>query len=178
MSIYLFKSESEFHSFNKSMSEIFDIEYIHQEYNPEEYIYIPFNNKSYSGEYNGFYGKSHTEEYKQERSELMLGNSHSKGHISTSETIEKLRLSRMGYTHNVETKKKIGESNKGKRKGLNLTEEWRQNIIESCGAKKVMGPDGTIYDSIRGAAKLLNTYPATIKNRAGKELFGWKFVEE
>jgi hypothetical protein len=133
--------------------------------------------ESLYGEMNPFYGKKHTEEYKKERSRIMMGNTHSKGHIKSPETIEKHRLSRMGYTTSDETKKKIGEANKGKRKGLNITEEWRQNIMESCGAKKVMGPDGTIYDSIKGAAKILNTTAQTIRNRARKELFGWKFVD-
>ena len=173
MSIY--QSQNEWENLNKSLSEIFGLEYQSTPY--EKPDIQPFSDKTCCGENNGYYGKSHTQEYKQERSKLMLGNSHSKGHIKTPETIEKHRISRMGYHHDEETKRKIGNGNKGKRKGQAITEEWRQNILNSCGSKKVMGPDGTIYDSIKGAARLLNTSPQTIKNRAKKQLFGWKFVE-
>jgi hypothetical protein len=84
-----------------------------------------------NGAHNPFYGKKHSEETKlkmREAAKNRLPNR--KGKKATPETLEKMRLARLGSKHTEEAKRKISLSNIGKHKE-SPSEETKKKISES-----------------------------------------------
>lgn len=87
-----------------------------------------------------------------------------KGHHHSEETKKILsqRTKDLGWTgdkhpmfgkhHTQETKDKISKANKGKSLGQKLSEKHKRSISEGK-KRKVIGPDGTIYNSVAETAK-------------------------
>lgn len=112
-----------------------------------------------SGELNGMYGRTHTEEVRRLCSELHTGNSYRTGIKASDETRAKMsafasqRLGTKnpfyGKAHSEETKRKLSESRKGNKPA-------NTNRIEI---------DGVVYASQADAAKALGVATATITHR-------------
>lgn len=112
-----------------------------------------------SGEKNGMYGRTHTDEVKRLFSEMHKGNTYRLGKKASQETKEKMsviaseRLGEknpfFGKHHSEESKQKIREKSKGRR-----PPNVREVII-----------DGETYISATDAAKELNVCVATILHR-------------
>jgi len=126
------------------------------ELTPEEYK-RRFCTKT--GEKNGMYGRTHTDEVKRLFSEMHKGNTYRLGKKASQETKEKMsviaseRLGEknpfFGKHHSEESKQKIREKSKGRR-----PPNVREVII-----------DGETYISVTDAAKELNVCVATILHR-------------
>jgi len=129
-----------------------------------------------SGERNGMYGKTHTDEVKKNNSIAKTGNTNFKGRNHTEETKQKLSESRknkytgednhfFGKHHSEETIEKIKEKNKGR---------LPPNTIK-------ISIDGNIYISITEAARQLNKPAPTILWRLkskNPKFDNYKYVEE
>jgi group I intron endonuclease len=112
-----------------------------------------------SGEKNGMYGRTHTDEVKRLYSEMHKGNTYRLGKKASQETKEKMsviaseRLGEknhfFGKHHSEETKQKLREQRYG-----NIPTNARQIII-----------NGETYISLAEAARQLNVCPATISHR-------------
>lgn len=117
-----------------------------------------------TGEFNGMYGKTHSEETKQKMSNNMMGNSRRKGKKLTDENV-RMRLSEIasnrtgesngmfGKSHSEETKEKIRAGNKGK---------VPKNILEYY-------VDGNIYKGLPEASKHTGIKESTIRHRCISE---------
>jgi len=126
--------------------------------------------KSRSGPNNPNYGKTFSEEWKKHLSE-----SH-KGYITSEETKKKLSIALSGPNN----------PNYGK----TFSEEWRQKISDNHRdvsgsnnprARKVLGPDGTIYGCIKDAVKMTGIPLGTITKwlrGITKSNHGWSFYNE
>lgn len=123
-----------------------------------------------SGELNGMFGKTHTEEVKEVFRKRHTGNKYRLGMKATAETKAKLSYvasQRVGESnpffgkkHTEETRKKLAFANKGK-KPINT------NKIEI---------DGTIYESQSDAAKALGISAALITYRLKKNKSGYRVI--
>ena len=112
-----------------------------------------------SGEKNGMYGRTHTDEVKKLFSEMHTGNTYCLGKKASQETKEKLSIiaserlgeknSFFGKHHNEETKQKIREKSKGR-----LPPNIREVII-----------NGETYISVAEAGRKLNVCAPTIIHR-------------
>ncbi len=81
-------------------------------------------------------GKKMSEEFKQLKRELMLGNTYLLGHIHSEETRKQIGISNTGKRHSEETRKKISET---KRRNGNyiFSEETKKRMSESALGKIV-----------------------------------------
>lgn len=112
-----------------------------------------------SGELNGMYGKTHTEEVKQANRELHTGNTYRTGFKATEETKAKMseiaskRIGELnpfhGKKHTPETKQKLAEALKGKLPA-------NTNKLEI---------DGVVYNSQAEASRILGVSGGTITYR-------------
>jgi len=126
-----------------------------------------------SGEKNGMYGKTHTEEVKKKLSEINKGKTYCKGKKTSEETkqklseIAKLRIGDknpfFGKHHSEETIQKIKEKNKGR---------LPPNTIK-------VSIDGICYNSITEASRELNKPTPTILwrlNSKNPKFNGYKYI--
>jgi len=112
-----------------------------------------------SGETNGMYGRTHTDEVKKRISELKTGNTYCKGKKASDETRQKMSIVAsqrigdanhfFGKNHSEETKQKIREANKGR-----LPPNIRKVIV-----------DGILYSSVNEAGRQLGVCGPTIIHR-------------
>lgn len=112
-----------------------------------------------SGELNGMYGKTHTEEVRTANSQLHKGNTYRTGFKATDETKAKMSVIAsqklgeknpfFGKTHSDETKRRLAEARMGNKPA-------NTNRIEI---------DGVVYSSQTDAAKALGVAVATITHR-------------
>ena len=112
-----------------------------------------------SGEKNGMYGRTHTDEVKKRSSEMHKGNTYCKGKKASDETRQKLSIvasqrtgdanNFFGKHHSEETKQKLREANAGK-----LPINTRKVIIE-----------GITYASVTEAGRQIGVCTATIIHR-------------
>ena len=130
--------------------------------------------KYYSENKNKISKRVITEETRKKMSEAQKN----KNYTIAEKTRKKMSESRKGIPKSEEHKRKISESNKGKhhteeskkkmsdsRKGKPVSEEVRKNLLKWAGAnkRKVIGPDGTVYDSITEASKKNNLSKSCIR---------------
>jgi len=112
-----------------------------------------------SGEKNGMYGRTHTDEVKKRITELKTGNTYCKGKKASAETRQKLSIVAsqrigdanhfFGKHHSEETKQKLRDANAGK-----LPINTRKVIV-----------DGTTYASVTEAGRQICVCTATIIHR-------------
>lgn len=92
-------------------------------------------------------GVKYSEEVKKKLSEMRIG------HEVRESTREKISVARVGMEFTKDHKKNISESHKGKK----LSEETKKKVSDNSVTKrKILGPNGEIYDSVRNCAKALN----------------------
>ena len=132
-------------------------------------------------------------------------NSPNYGLVRSEEFKEKVRQANIGKKASEETKKKMSDARSGDRNpffGKHLTEEKKRKMSETKKRKfaeakargevygrhnrservkrKIVGPDGTIYNSFREAAEDKNVIVSenTIRRYVLNKLFGWKYYTE
>ena len=116
------------------------------------------------GEKNSFFGKHHTEESKKLISEHRKGvipNFSEETRIKLSEKWKGEKNPRFGYKYSEEEKRKLSEQRKGKP----LSSKAYESLLRSRkmymtgennpASKKIIGPDGTIYPTVKAAAKAI-----------------------
>lgn len=121
MDIYLFDSEESFRKFNKSMSDIFGLEYIELQYNPEHYKVSSDMDNNFNRK-----GISHTEETKNQIGINKKGQipwNKGKTNVYNEETLNNMSQSLKGRIISKEWANKISDSNKGKKK----PKDWIDN---------------------------------------------------
>lgn len=148
--------------------------------------------EDFKGEKNPNYGKHPSEETRKKMSEAKLGKPGNRlGSHPSEETKRKISNSlkkennpNYGKQFSEETRKKMSESRRGKK----ISEETREKLRIAWTKKerfpgrsrKVVGPDGTIYNSITEAAKVLNISGARLSQKLhdGSCDPGWSFYKE
>ena len=126
-----------------------------------------------TGEKNGFYGKTHSDETKEILSTYRGEKAYMYGKNHSDETKKKISLIKTGQTHSDETKKKISDSLKGKMTGeknpfygKKHSDETKKKISLNNGAKtKKVKIDNIIYDSLKLAYTSLSISVSTLYNR-------------
>ena len=131
---------------------------------------------------NGFH---HTEETKKRISEKNKGFKH------TEEAKKKIAEASRNRIVSEETRHKLSELNKGEKNfmyGKKHTDEWKRKVSEKLSGrnsksnKKVIGPDGTIYYSIREAAEKnphlsYNAISDRLRGKVKSDT-GWSYYED
>lgn len=136
--------------------------------------------KKLSAEQINYLKKINTGRHPSEETRKKMSIAHSKENL-TPEIIDKIRKSSTGRRHTEETKRKISEANKGKVRPI----EWCENISKGKTGKpghkhtestkqkmsqnsprnlKIMGPDGTIYNSMKNCAEINKIHRDTLRN--------------
>jgi len=153
--IYLFQNQIQFDSFNRSMAIAFDLDYIQEQFNKEEYKMDGVQSGFHpgSGELHFNYGMKASDETRKR-----LSDSH-KGRIVSEETRRKISESNKkligplssgyGKKRSEETKRKMSESAKKRctpeyldklskaNKGKIMSEESRRKMSESAKNRKI-----------------------------------------
>lgn len=112
-----------------------------------------------------------TEEEKEHLRQVNLGKKHSQ------ETINKMIASRIGRPCKEETKKKIGDAQRGElnhRFGKCMTSDEKEFRRKRCKTRIRCCIDGIEYDSIKYAAKCLGVHANTVRKRIDSDLDIWK----
>lgn len=145
------------------------------------------------GEKSYMYGKHahHTEETRKKISLANKGRAKSKetreklskalkGRIISEETLKKRSESLKGRIISEEHKRKISLANKGRGKGRKTPEDIKKKISMNSGvARKIQGPDGTIYNSISECSRILNIPDSTLGNWVrNKPKKGFKYLDD
>lgn len=150
----------------------------------EDFIQKTKTDKEYldkrSGENCFWYGKHLPDDIKEKISKANTGR------IKSEETKEKLRQANLGKRNSPEARKKMGRSGESNHLyGKHLSEETKKKLADArskrkiWGKRKIMAPDGTVYDSVKEAVKKTDT-PFTTIRRMTKGLQpnpGWKYLD-
>ena len=143
--------------------------------------------ESRKGEKNGFFGKHHTEESKKLISEHRKGvipNFSEEAKIKFSERWKGEKNPRYGYKYSEEERKELSL----KRKGKPLSAKAYKSLIESRkkymtggnnpSSKRIEGPDGTIYPTVKEAAKSIGINRTHVKEWINKHPEkGYKYLD-